>query len=210
MNRLYGEYAASRLGGQFGEMSSWRLVYPYLRDKRVLDIGCSDGLYLRYLSKDSRGIEQVPALAEVGRRNGLNIINEDLTQSIRQLKNEAFEGVLLSHVLEHIDSPLLMLREIHRLLESKGTLVVGLPTERNVYRDLLRMNYFNGTHLYAFSVRNAHRLLAEAGFVPIRVFFHLPKCGNPIGRILENCWNLNRWPFHEYFSMAYWIVATKL
>jgi 2-polyprenyl-3-methyl-5-hydroxy-6-metoxy-1,4-benzoquinol methylase len=190
-------------------MSSWRFVYPYLRDKRVLDIGCSDGLYLRYLSKDSQGIEQVPVLAEVGRKKGLNITNGDLAQTIRQLRDEAFEGVLCSHIMEHIDSPVLMLREIHRLLESTGTLVLGLPIEKNIYRDLLRMDYFNGTHIYAFSVRNARKLLVEAGFIPVRVFFHLPKCRNTVGRILESCWNLTRWPFHEYLSIAYWIVAAK-
>ena len=56
MDKQYEKYAESRLDGGFGEMSSWWLVYPYVRNKRFLDIGCSDGLYLKYMSKESRGI----------------------------------------------------------------------------------------------------------------------------------------------------------
>lgn len=64
MDKNYEQYAESRLDGEFGEMSSWRFVCPYVGNKRFLDIGCSDGLYLKFMSKSSQGIEQVPALAE--------------------------------------------------------------------------------------------------------------------------------------------------
>jgi SAM-dependent methyltransferase len=210
MDKQYDKYAESRLDGNFGEMSSWRLVYPYISNKRVLDVGCSDGLYLKYMSKDSIGIEQVPALAETGKRKGLNIINGDVLESIRKIGDETFEGVLFSHVMEHINCPITMLREIHRVLEPWGTLALGLPIERNVFRDLLRMDYFNGTHIYSFSVRNAYKLLNETGYKVEKVFFHLPKCRNPLGREIEKLWNIANWPFREYFSMAYWVIATKL
>lgn len=210
MDKQYEKYAESRLGGNFGEMSSWRFVYPYLCNKRVLDIGCSDGLYLKQLSKDSQGIEQVFALAETGKERGLDIINGDVLPTIRQTGDDSFQGVLFSHVMEHVDCPIVMLREIHRVLQPQGVLVLGLPIERNVYRDLLRMDYFNGTHIYAFSVRNTYKLLEETGFKVERVFFHLPKCRSTIGRGIESIWNSANWPFREYFSMAYWVVATKL
>lgn len=209
MNKLYKDYALSRLDGQFGVMSSWRFVYPYIKNKKVLDVGCSDGLYLQYMTKDSQGIEQLPSLAEAAERKGLRIINGELSQLICQVENETYEGVLFSHVMEHVESPIVILQEICRVLKPKGTLVLGLPIERNIYRDLFRMDYFNGTHIYAFSVRNTHKLLAETGFRPVRVFFHLPKCASPVGRVLENCWNLIRWPFREYLSMAYWVIASK-
>lgn len=210
MDKNYEQYAESRLDGEFGEMSSWRFVCPYVGNKRFLDIGCSDGLYLKYMSKSSQGIEQVPALAEAGKIKGLSIINGDVLKSIQAINNCEFEGVLFSHVMEHVDSPIVMLREINRVMHSGGTLILGLPTERNVFRDLLRMDYFNGTHIYSFSVRNAHKLLNETGFHVEKVFYHLPKCRNPVGRTIEKMWNLVNWPFREYFSMAYWIIAIKL
>lgn len=210
MDSQYQNYADSRLGGNFGEMSSWRFVYPYLKNKRVLDVGCSDGLYLRHLSKDSVGIEQVSVLAKAGSKNGLKIINDDVLHALKDIENNAFDGVFFSHVMEHVDCPIGMLREIHRTLIKNGVLVLGLPIERNIYRDVLRMDYFNGTHLYAFSMRNAEKLLQETGFRVEKVFYHLPKCRNHIGNIIESFWNKIRWPFREYLSMAYWIVAVKL
>jgi len=209
MDKQYEKYADSRLDGNFGEMTSWSLVYPYIRGKRFLDVGCSDGLYLKYMSEDSCGIEQVSALAEAGREKGLNIINGDVLDSIRQIPDGAFEGVLFSHVMEHVDSPIVMLREIQRVLQSQGVLVLGLPIERNIFRDLLRMDYFNGTHIYAFSVRNTYKLLDETGFKVKKVFFHLPKCRGSLGRVIEKSWNYTKWPFREYFSMAYWVIAIK-
>jgi SAM-dependent methyltransferase len=210
MDSQYAKYAESRMDGNFGEMTSWRFVYPYLSNKRVLDIGCSDGLYLKQLSGDSRGIEQVTALAEAGREIGLDITTGDVLQSVRHIDDNCFEGVLFSHVMEHIDCPIVMLKEIYRVLQPQGTLVLGLPTERNIFRDLLRMDYFDGTHIYAFSLRNTYKLLQVTGFKVERVYFHLPKCHRPFGRGIESVWNLIKWPFREYISMAYWVVATKL
>ena len=159
MNSKYKEYASSRLTGNFGEMSSYRFVYPYLKNKRVLDVGCSDGLYLKSLSKESVGIEQIPALAAACKNSGLNVIAGDVLDVVSGLSDNSFEAVLFSHVMEHLESPILMLKQIHRVLVQKGVLILGLPIERNIFRDVLRMDYFDGTHIYAFSVRNSIKLL---------------------------------------------------
>lgn len=210
MNSKYKEYASSRLTGNFGEMSSYRFVYPYLKNKRVLDVGCSDGLYLKSLSKESVGIEQIPALAAACKNSGLNVIAGDVLDVVSGLSDNSFEAVLFSHVMEHLESPILMLKQIHRVLVQKGVLILGLPIERNIFRDVLRMDYFDGTHIYAFSVRNSIKLLNETGFEKKKIYFHLPKCRNYIGHKIESVSNEVKWPLREYLSMAYWIVAEKI
>ena len=191
-------------------MSSWRFVRPFIEGKRTLDIGCSDGLYLKYMTSDSLGIEQVNELAQIGQGRGLNIVNGDVYEIITGLNDKSFSCVLFSHVMEHVDSPIAMLRQINSKLLDNGVLVLGLPIERNIFRDLLRMDYFNGTHLYAFSVRNTKKLLEETGFTVNYIFYHLPKCHGRIGWWIEQIWNVVPLPFRSYFSMAYWIVAVKL
>jgi len=56
LDSSYKEYAKQKLRGKQNIMSSFFLVYPFLKDKKVLDIGCSDGLYLKFFRPDSIGI----------------------------------------------------------------------------------------------------------------------------------------------------------
>ncbi len=204
----YEEFANARLSGKFSEMGSWQLVLPRLEGKKTLDIGCANGLHLRHLSDDSIGLEQMPKLVADGRSNGLNIVEGDI-DCLQSFGSAEFDAVLYSHVLEHVNSPIVTLRHVHRVLRHKGTLVLGLPTERNVYRDLLRMDYFKGTHIYAFSIGNAKKLLGETGFDTVEVIYHLPKCRSRIGLMALRLFNALLLPFRSYFSMGYWIVAEK-
>lgn len=205
----YSGYASERLLGKFGEMGSWPLVFEHLKGKRTLDIGCSDGLYLQQMGDGSVGIEQVESLADSARSRGLSIIEDDAMNGLKSVESESFEAVLFSHVMEHLDSPISSLREVNRVLAPGGVLVLGLPIEKSFLRQLLGHDYFDGTHLYSFSIRNATKLLELTGFEKTNTLFHLPKCRSRAGRKVQALWNSLPIPGKEYFSMAYWIVATK-
>ena len=208
MSSGYEQFANARLAGEFSEMGSFQLVLPRLEGQKTLDIGCADGLYLRQLSEDSVGLEQMPALVAAGQSKGLTIV-EGSTDRLETFESGGFDAVLYSHVLEHVDSPIVTLRQVNRVLRRHGTLVLGLPIERNLYRDLLRKDYFAGTHIYAFSIGNAKKLLAETGFKVTDVIYHLPKCRSQIGLMGLRLFNVLPLPFRSYFSMGYWVVAKK-
>jgi SAM-dependent methyltransferase len=161
------------------------------------------------MTADSVGIEQMPELAERARTQGLNVICGDLMSVVNSMPECEYDAVLLSHVLEHVENPIELLRAAHRLLKPGGRLVLGLPTERNVFRNLLRLDYFDGTHLYSFSIRNSFKLLEYVGFRPMHTCFHLPKYRGKSGERIHRIWN--RLPFisKEWWSMAYWIIAEK-
>lgn len=213
MNRFleaqYKSYASSRLKGNFQELGSWDLVLPSLRDKKTLDIGCSNGLYLRHLSKDSIGIEQIEELAVEARAQGLNIIHADVLDGLKSQQGKSYDGVLFSHVLEHLECPLDALREINRVLVNGGTLLLGLPLEKSIYRQILNMDYFGGTHIFSFSVKNCNVLLDITGFKFGKVYYDLPYFRGPFGYFLNNAWNILPFPWKEWLSMSYWIIATK-
>jgi SAM-dependent methyltransferase len=209
LESTYKEYAAERLLGGFGEMGSWPLVLPYLRNKKVLDIGCSDGLYLQHCSSQSVGLEQIPELVEMARRRGLQVEHCEISEGLKRQTAESFDAVLFSHVMEHIDAPIVALREINRILQPKGTLILGLPIENCFIRHVLRHDYYDGTHVYAFTTRNARKLLSLTGFNVNEIIYHLPKFKGGFGMQINKIWNALPIPFKEYFSMAYWIYATK-
>lgn len=209
LESIYKAYASERIAGAFGEMGSWPLVLPYLKDKKVLDIGCSDGLYLRHLSSQSMGLEQIPELVDRARGRGLQVEQCDVIDGLGRQGSSAYDAVLFSHVMEHIDAPIRALREINRVLRPAGTLVLGLPIENCLVRHVVGHDYYNGTHIYAFTVRNACKLLAVTGFRVERVIYHLPKIRGRAGAVVNKVWNVLPVPFKEYLSMAYWIHATK-
>lgn len=130
INKHYLQYAEDRFQEKHSEISSFFLVYPYLKEKRVLDVGCSDGLYLRQFKSTSVGIEQIPKLANKAKQLGLDVIEGDVLSVLPTIDSESFSAVFFSHVLEHLYSPLLAFQEIHRVLKPSGLLILGLPTEK--------------------------------------------------------------------------------
>jgi len=208
MNSEYTNYVKERLKGKHNIISSFFLVYPFLKNKKVLDIGCSDGLYLKLFGSESVGIEQMIELTDRAGELGLNIINGNIMNVLPSIGDNSFEAVFFSHVMEHIDSPIFALWEINRILISDGYLILGLPTEKNLFRFIMRKDYFDGTHIYAFSVRNAKKLLEVTGFETLKVYYDLPKCKGNLGEFVLRFYQY--FPFKEYISMAYWVVARKI
>lgn len=211
MAQDYKTYAEKRLAGGFSEMNSWTLVAPRVAGMKVLDVGCSDGLYLHTLSPESIGVEQIPELAAKARTSGQQVLEGNVEEILSSLDDNSFDAILASHVLEHVKRPIDLLEEATRLLRPGGLLVLGLPTERNIFRNLLRMDYYAGTHLYSFTTRNTEVLLQQVGLVPDSgVIYHLPQLRGEAGVRVHRLWNaVPRLPGREFCSLAYWQVATK-
>jgi SAM-dependent methyltransferase len=192
------------LGGSFA------LVADELRDRKVCDLGCNQGHYLQYCGPGSLGLDVAAESVSACQARGLSAQRHDLNILPLPISDEAFEVVLLSHVLEHVQAPLAMLRECNRIVQLEGKLVVGLPIEDGLY-SRLRMDYFGGGegHLYSFSLPNLDKLLRLCGFVRERVVCHLPRLGNR-----PSVWNerLNRLLGTQLYSLsaAYWYVARKV
>ncbi len=205
----YNSYSKKRLKGHFGKMGSWALVLPHLLNKKVLDVGCSNGLYLEDLSSASIGIEQISDLVEAGKNKGLNIIHGDVMETLQYQEKESFEGVLFSHVMEHLECPIISLQLINNLLKKNGVLAIGLPLEHCLSRDI-KKNYYKGTHLYSFSILNTKKLLQDCGFEIEEIYCQLPKDGYFFSTLLNQFWNAIFFPFKSYFSSSFWIIAKKI
>jgi len=101
-------------------------------------------------------------------------------QSIDAVKNGAFDGVLCSSVIEYLDRPDALLKEVARILRPGGVLVISLPPTLSVVRALQKgirafMSMFGNAKFAYLSVsrleispRAIDRLLQEAGFLVIR------------------------------------------
>jgi ubiquinone/menaquinone biosynthesis C-methylase UbiE len=100
-----------------------------------LDVGCGAGDNLNRAKSELNcqvtGIDPSPGSHGVGRftenkANEIQIIQgtaEDLP-----FKNEEFDLVFCSHVLEHVTNQTKSLKEIKRVLKKDGTVIIGMPT----------------------------------------------------------------------------------
>jgi SAM-dependent methyltransferase len=189
------------------ELRSFRYVRPWLGQLPVLDLGCAAGTYLRHLPPGSVGIEVSRPNLEACRQLDLQAAPADLNHDL-PVKSSAFAAILCSHVLEHVDAPIHLLRECCRILVPGGILVLGLPIEANLVNRLRGHGYFHHHpgHLYSFSLENIRVLLAKTGLEVMRFYFE--------PQVLRARWWLalmQRCPSSAVYSLAlaYWVVARK-
>ncbi len=139
---------------------------PLLRDAKVLDVGCASGDYLQHFGPGSVGLDLSAADMNACRARGLEVRAADLDDAL-PVDDGEFDVVFCSNVLEHVASPIHLLREARRALrEGGGRIVLALPIEGSL-SDLSRRNRYyedHSGHLYAFTPRNIRRLLAAADF----------------------------------------------
>lgn len=95
----------------------------------VLDIGCGVGLYNPTLIKDGNeyiGIDLSECAVTIARDKGYNAIC-GLAEKI-PLGNETVDYVFSTEVIEHVDDPGLMLKEIKRVLKPGGSCLITTTT----------------------------------------------------------------------------------
>lgn len=148
------------------------IEYILRPNTKILDVGCSTGHFLTALQ------------GKVGTRAGIELTKDAVNFIKRNLdfkvyskpigrlniKEGPFDVITSLQVLEHVDDPLLFLKEIGKNLKPKGYLYLELPNIDDVlltcfnvagYEDF----YYREPHLSYFSKNTLRRLLRRAGFV---------------------------------------------
>lgn len=189
---------------------SFKFVAPFLGGKRVLDLGSGTGEYLEKFDQRSVGVEVSGPNLGILKSRQLKVVGADVNQ-VLPFADGSFEAVFCSHILEHVDAPICLLRDSHRVLNEDGILIIGLPLERSLYTLLSGDDYFDHhpTHLYSFSRDGLLRLLDKSGFIHVHTFVDLP-----LVRRWKIWWLLNLaqgLPFQLTSLVAsnYWVVARK-
>lgn len=139
------------------------------REARLLDFGCAGGGLLREL-RDlgySRlcGIDPSPACVQVTRNFCLA---ECFVGSLSSLPEGVgqFDGVLLSHVFEHVQELSEAVQSVDRLTRPGGTVYVEVPDAARYAECLLApFQDFNTEHINHFSARSLENLFALHGWV---------------------------------------------
>ncbi len=106
-------------------------------------------------------------------------IQADLNEPV-PVPDKAFDTIVSTEVIEHLENPRATFREFHRLLRPGGALLLTTPNQESI-RSLVSLIF--GRHFAAFQDASypAHitalirkdfeRICAESGFIPPRFFY---------------------------------------
>jgi len=180
-----------------------------VKGKKVLDLGCGTGKYLEFFGNNSLGIDISPLNLKEAKANKHRVKKGDLNKFNRI--DEKFEFCFVSHILEHVERPIDLLKLAHKCLLPGGKIIVCVP---NLFSFInIRYPYFtnDGNHLYAFSLKNMFELLKYAGFeVESYYFDYYSSLTNKI-RLNGLLQYLNFLPtiLKIPFAHAFWLMAKK-
>jgi ubiquinone/menaquinone biosynthesis C-methylase UbiE len=106
------------------------VVSKYQRGGRLLDVGCSTGVFLNEMRRSGRwevyGIEPAAFPARIAREHfRLQVFQKTLLEA--KLPKDCFDVVTWWHVLEHTPNPKECLQETYRILKPGGWIFIQTP-----------------------------------------------------------------------------------
>ncbi|MEY2520121.1 MAG: hypothetical protein QOF24_1880 [Verrucomicrobiota bacterium] len=176
ISEFYQQYGESRPDGYYAwgrqhEEAKTAFYRKHLQgnghDRRSLgvDIGCQGGVLINFVDIISWvGVDIDQLALEAARAAGVACHEMDFTSAIN-FRDESFDVVMMTEVLEHLPYPSITVREVHRILKKKpaSAYVGSAPLDYHLHR---RWKVFRGkrlsgeqTHVHHFSFRELDRLL---------------------------------------------------
>lgn len=154
--------------------TDFNVMYLPSTSGTLLDIGCGSGEFL--LSMKSKGwavtgIDADLKAVQLAQSKGLNVKNGNLFN--QNFKDESFDAIVLSHLIEHVYDPKKILIECKRLLKKGGKLVIATPNNKSLGHCVFRRNWRGlepPRHINLFSISSLKGLIALAGFEDINIF----------------------------------------
>ena len=144
--------------GEFGGKVSARLFSQYVAEDDVLvEFGSGGGYLLRELrAKEKVGIE----INDFARQNA-EMLGVSSVKHICDIPCEYADTIISTNVLEHVENPLGILRDLHHRLKEGGKAVFVVPNE-SCETEYTRSEINN--HLYTWNCLNIGNLFKAAGY----------------------------------------------
>lgn len=169
--------------------------------KRLLDVGCHIGVFVDVAQQggwDAWGVEPSRWAAEQAQAQGLKVVNGTLATF--GFEDASFDVITLWDVIEHLPDPKGELRQVYRLLEPGGVVVIHTIDIESLFARIMgrRWPWLMEMHLYYFAPRTLRRMLEEIGFEVIH--------SSPQGRYLRLGYLISR--LQSYSRPLYRLLDT--
>jgi SAM-dependent methyltransferase len=145
-----------------------------LPPSRLLDLGCSGGLFAERARAAGHHVTGVDAVEVPGVRERTDrFFVADLERGIPAEVGGRYDVVVAGDIIEHISRPVPLLREMRRVLRPGGQLLLSVPNFGHWYPRVRvaagvfgydRRGILDSTHLRFFTRSTLRRTVREAGF----------------------------------------------
>lgn len=145
------------------------MLRPHLHSGcRALDLGCGSGAFL-HTARDRTRAQVFGVEPHDGFRADLRAEGFDVRRELGEFEPASFDLILLSHVLEHTETPVEFLAGLQRYLVQNGIIVIEVPSLTDallwVYRiPAFWIFYWQFPHLWYFSPEPLRRVVERAGY----------------------------------------------
>ena len=138
-NKLYLDGKKIQVG--MDEQIMFFLLKKYssqLSDTCALDIGCATGEISQELIKNGykvKGIDFSDVAIDICKDAGLDCYLSDIDEGIKE-KDNSFDLVWAGDIIEHVFDPMLLMKEVSRVLQPDGLFLFSIPNDTHLVNRL--------------------------------------------------------------------------
>ncbi|MFA6073877.1 MAG: class I SAM-dependent methyltransferase [Candidatus Woesearchaeota archaeon] len=147
-------------------LKRYNLISKYTNSpKRVLDIGCSNGIFLDlFKHSETWGVEP-SRIVQSTQYKVHRIINTKFENA--KLPENYFDLVIMNHTLEHVKDADLVLEKIYKILKKGGILFIDVPNAGGLGSRILGDKWaykLSDEHNYQFTRASLSKKIKDSGF----------------------------------------------
>lgn len=139
---------------------------------KLLDVGCGTGEFLHEMQQLGLNIYGIE-VGEIDESADLNIKNTNLLDA--KYSDNYFDLITMNHVMEHINCPSETLKEIHRILNTNGKFIIGVPNINSIANKLFKKNWLSydiPRHLFNYSDELMINILRKHKFKIVNIRYN--------------------------------------
>jgi SAM-dependent methyltransferase len=172
-NDKYYKYLQSR--SIFGALYRKYFLYPKLNKRlngKILDLGCGIGDFLKF-NKNSIGLDVNPLIVEYCQSQDLRVGIMEI--DIIPFDDCSIDSIIMDNVIEHIDNPHNILKEVGRVLNVGGNFLIGVPGRKGYSHDPDHKIFYSEKNLidliekFDFHVKDIFYTPLKSEFLNIRL-----------------------------------------